>query len=147
MSTLGGRGRWMLVSTRPAWSTWRVPGQPGLHSHSVSNRNQANKKPLHLKLNIEKQFFILTGHMSVVIHRWPELPRCTERTVRQLYFCCCCLLYCMLFLFDGIGFIYCLLSFLPSFLPSFLSPFLLSFHPSTHPASPTPTPPTPSTTL
>jgi hypothetical protein len=33
LSILGGRGRWILVSLRPAWSTYHyLPGQPGLPS-------------------------------------------------------------------------------------------------------------------
>jgi hypothetical protein len=33
------------VSSKPAWSTERVPGQPGLHRETLSRKNQKTKKP------------------------------------------------------------------------------------------------------
>jgi hypothetical protein len=37
---LGGRGRWISKSSRPAWSTEWVPGQPGLDSETLSQKNK-----------------------------------------------------------------------------------------------------------
>jgi hypothetical protein len=33
-----------FLSSRPAWSTKRVPGQPGLHRETISQKNQKKKK-------------------------------------------------------------------------------------------------------
>jgi hypothetical protein len=43
----GGRGRWISVSLKPAWSTERILGQPGPHGETLSQKNktkQTNKK-------------------------------------------------------------------------------------------------------
>jgi hypothetical protein len=33
-----------FLSSRPAWSTERVPGQPGLHRETLSRKKKKNKK-------------------------------------------------------------------------------------------------------
>ena len=33
---LGGRGKWVSVSSRPTWSTERLLGQPRLHKETLS---------------------------------------------------------------------------------------------------------------
>jgi hypothetical protein len=33
-----------FLSSRPAWSTKRVPGQPGLHRETLSRKNKKKKK-------------------------------------------------------------------------------------------------------
>jgi hypothetical protein len=38
----GDRGRWISKS-RPAWSTKRVPGQPGLYRETLSQKTKQNK--------------------------------------------------------------------------------------------------------
>jgi hypothetical protein len=45
---LGGRGRQISVSFRPAWSRCRVPGQPGLH-REILPQKQINKHNLKIK--------------------------------------------------------------------------------------------------
>jgi hypothetical protein len=35
---LEGRGRWISVSSRSAWSTQLTPGQPGLHRETLSQK-------------------------------------------------------------------------------------------------------------
>jgi hypothetical protein len=37
---LGGRGRWISVSSRPSWFTDRIPGQPRLHRETLSPRKK-----------------------------------------------------------------------------------------------------------
>ena len=37
----GGRGRRISVSSRPAWSTKWVPGQPGLHRQTLSQKTKS----------------------------------------------------------------------------------------------------------
>ena len=37
---LGGRSRQISVSSRPAWSTWRIPVEPGLCRMSLSQKPQ-----------------------------------------------------------------------------------------------------------
>jgi hypothetical protein len=39
----GGRGRWISVSLRSAWSTKQVPGQPGLHRETLSWKTKKKK--------------------------------------------------------------------------------------------------------
>jgi hypothetical protein len=39
----GSRGRWISASLRPAWSTERVPQQPGLHREILSQTNKNNR--------------------------------------------------------------------------------------------------------
>jgi hypothetical protein len=47
---LRGRGGQISVSLKSAWSTKRVPGQPGLHSEFLSQTNKQTKIHLfHLK--------------------------------------------------------------------------------------------------
>jgi hypothetical protein len=41
---LGGRGRQIFVSSRPAWSTEQVLGQPGLHREILSQKKKKKKK-------------------------------------------------------------------------------------------------------
>ena len=50
---LGGRSKQISVSSRPAWSTEWVLGQPGLHRNPASEKlNNNNKKPeLFLKVS------------------------------------------------------------------------------------------------
>ena len=43
----GGRGRQMCVSSRPAWSRERVPGQPELHKETLSLKKTERKKRNH----------------------------------------------------------------------------------------------------
>jgi hypothetical protein len=52
---LGGRGRQIFVSLRPAWSTERVPGQPG-HRKTLSHKNKTKQtKQNKTKQNKTKQ--------------------------------------------------------------------------------------------
>lgn len=37
------RGRWIIVNSRPAWYTQRVPGQLWLHRETLSQKTQTNK--------------------------------------------------------------------------------------------------------
>jgi hypothetical protein len=39
---LGGKGRWISLSWRPAWSTKQVPGQPGICSETLPQRENFN---------------------------------------------------------------------------------------------------------
>jgi hypothetical protein len=43
----GSRGQWISVSLRPVWSTEQVPGQPGLHRETLSQKTKtkAHAKP------------------------------------------------------------------------------------------------------
>jgi hypothetical protein len=45
----GGRGRGIFVSSRRAWSTKKVPGQPGLHREALS-RNKTTQQQQKLTL-------------------------------------------------------------------------------------------------
>ena len=40
----GGRGRWICVSSTPAWSTESVPGQPVLHRETLSRETKTKTK-------------------------------------------------------------------------------------------------------
>jgi hypothetical protein len=41
----GGRGRWITLSSRSAWFTQRVPGQPELlHNREILIRKEERKK-------------------------------------------------------------------------------------------------------
>lgn len=40
----GARGRWVSVSSRPVWFISEVPGQPGLHSETVSKTKTKTKE-------------------------------------------------------------------------------------------------------
>jgi hypothetical protein len=44
-----------FLSSRPAWSTKWVPGQPGLHRETMSrkNQNQKNQKPKEWKISLK----------------------------------------------------------------------------------------------
>jgi hypothetical protein len=44
-----------FLSSRPAWSTERVPGQPGLHRETLSQENKQTKK------NPKKQIRLVKG--------------------------------------------------------------------------------------
>ena len=36
-----------FLSSRPAWSTKLVPGQPGLYKETLSRKTKTNKKKIH----------------------------------------------------------------------------------------------------
>jgi hypothetical protein len=59
LSTRGGRGRWIFVSSGPAWSTEQVPGQPELiHRETLSQKLQTinhNQKPNQTKTKQTKE--------------------------------------------------------------------------------------------
>ena len=49
----GSRGRQISVTSRPAWSTEQVPGQPGLHTEKLcletQNKTKKDDIPSHIK--------------------------------------------------------------------------------------------------
>ena len=51
------RGRWISLSSRPAWSTEKVPGQPGLHKENpvLKQRNKPKKEKEEKKMEKEKK--------------------------------------------------------------------------------------------
>ena len=55
--TLGGRGRQISMSLKPAWSTQEVPGQSRLHRQTLSQNNQIIKK---------HRIWMVQAHMSVM---------------------------------------------------------------------------------
>lgn len=34
----GGKGKWVLMSSRPIWSPWLAPEQPGVHSETLTQK-------------------------------------------------------------------------------------------------------------
>ena len=43
---LGGRGRWISMSLRPAWSTELVPGQPRVYQETLSQKTKNHDRGL-----------------------------------------------------------------------------------------------------
>jgi hypothetical protein len=43
---LGGKSRWISVNLRPAWSTERVPEQPGLYRETLFLKTKKEKKEI-----------------------------------------------------------------------------------------------------
>ena len=41
---LEGKGRWVSLSSRPAWSSEQAPGQPGIHREALSQKKKKKKK-------------------------------------------------------------------------------------------------------
>ena len=54
-----------FLSSRPAWSTERVPGQPGLHRETLSRKTKKKKKSISGKLLKIKMLTIL----SIVLNK------------------------------------------------------------------------------
>jgi hypothetical protein len=60
------------LSSRPAWSTEWVPGQPGLHRETLSRKNQKKKVPVkeaYLEASLqwkEKEIHIIHTHTKQV---------------------------------------------------------------------------------
>lgn len=48
---LGGRGSWISVSSRSAWSKVEFQGQPGLHSDILSYKRKTKQQQNHLSIS------------------------------------------------------------------------------------------------
>jgi hypothetical protein len=48
-----------FLSSRPAWSTKRVPGQPGLYRETLSQKNQKQKKKKKKTLQNYSVFYLI----------------------------------------------------------------------------------------
>lgn len=60
----GGRGRPVSVTTRSAWSTWWVPGQPGQHWNTLTKSKHREKPGMVATLFVFNHIQCVTPHLQ-----------------------------------------------------------------------------------
>jgi hypothetical protein len=65
-----------FLSSRPVWSTKWVPGQPGLHRETLSQKTKKKKVPLQTRLTLNSQrsncLCLLSARIKAMHHHWQK---------------------------------------------------------------------------
>jgi hypothetical protein len=71
--TMGSRGRWISVSSKPAWSIEQVLGQPELHRETLFQRKQTKGRRKGKRELLLFMYSFIFETVSLCSSSWPSV--------------------------------------------------------------------------